>query len=1171
MAEVLSPYSRIFSNVNTELENLVESGQLQSNQEKIDFVKSKGLDIKAFTKAQDEYYTLLDEGKGESLAAPGSAIGRTILGAVGKAGEGVEQIGEAFFPKTTEAIKEKIQLPEAIERKRQELFFPTQDTEIEKTATEIGSYLIPGGVAFKGLSLGAKGLKLAKASKKANIAKGTTAFAIGTTVVEKPENNFVNFLSDELVTNEAGQPIGTVGQLAEKLKVNPDDEVTAQYLRSFVNNLILEGAFVGVGAAAIKGISKLPIKDFVNYVITGTKKAVDYITPTNVKEFAKKYGTSRMGLTDKGLDIVLEKNAATKFYTEKAQILTKQLKKSINKEIPKASRTDETMEAINAALAGDKRVLQSIEQFAPDTAKVIDNMRSNIDELSEIVKDDIAQGTLRTTIDDNLETYVNRSYRIFDDPSYLKNIPEEAKEGAYKYFKGLQTKDGKRLLTDAEIDEVYKHYTEGMAKGEFNSFIKGISAQANQVLKQRKDIPVEIRNLWGEVKDPYRNYVNTYTKLGNIVAEQKFKKEIAEEALNAKKAQFGSIPGFKKVTQTPEGEETFLQASNVGLGGIRSNLNNPLEGLFLDPVWKEAIEQGIDLNLKMQGPLGKGLRGWMAFKAASQAAKTIYSIPTHGRNIMGNFFIMAANGTVNPMTFGKAFKTTAKRYTGKMSPEEQERLARYVQLGIVDSSVTASALRKAAGEGFEFGPNGMIDKALTKSGAKFLNRKTLQLYEAEDNLFKIANFENLLKSYRKSFPNLTEEQLEKFVAQRSRDMMPNYNLVPKALKFTRALPIGNFVAFPAEMARNAKNLMKYAWQDISGKTARDMGITDPKAIANLRKIGLKRLAGMTTVALAGDEAVERSKALFGISDEQEAALNQTLPEWEKGTNKIFLSPIKDVNGELKVDYINMGPIDPYSYLKVPVKILSSAIINNQDYNERTIDDMYNQAFYSVIAPYADPSLSVQAMLDTYKGKGAVADEGKIPKLARVLARSITPGTVDFFFKRKQYLEGEGKSTYGFDIPAGAVDIPAFFGVKRSTANLSQGLSFNTNKIIRDMNRSKQRYRKEIGDFTGGDRESILNSYKQSQKNKLEHAQRLRNLIKSYRALGMDDSYIANAITRKGFASAKNFKEIKLADQNIFMPDFISKSDILKGLESGADIPIQEITEIQRLLSNSEID
>lgn len=98
------------------------------------------------------------------------------------------------------------------------------------------------------------------------------------------------------------------------------------------------------------------------------------------------------------------------------------------------------MEAINAALAGDKRVLQSIEQFAPDTAKVIDNMRSNIDELSEIVKDDIAQGTLRTTIDDNLETYVNRSYRIFDDPSYLKIFLKKQKKVLINILKDYKLK-----------------------------------------------------------------------------------------------------------------------------------------------------------------------------------------------------------------------------------------------------------------------------------------------------------------------------------------------------------------------------------------------------------------------------------------------------------------------------------------------------------------------------------------------------------------------------------------------------------------------------------------------------------------------------------------------------------------------------------------------------------
>ena len=35
--------------------------------------------------------------------------------------------------------------------------------------------------------------------------------------------------------------------------------------------------------------------------------------------------------------------------------------------------------------------------------------------------------SLQTTIDDNLGIYLNRTYRIFDDPSYAKNIPEKAR------------------------------------------------------------------------------------------------------------------------------------------------------------------------------------------------------------------------------------------------------------------------------------------------------------------------------------------------------------------------------------------------------------------------------------------------------------------------------------------------------------------------------------------------------------------------------------------------------------------------------------------------------------------------------------------------------------------------------------------------------------------------
>jgi len=1177
MAEVLSPYSRIFSDVNNELMSLVDAGNLQTKQERDNFIKNKGVDLSAFRKAQGEYFTLQAEGKGDSLATPGSAIGRTVFGALGKVGEAVESVGETFAPETTERIKKSINLPESVERKRQELFFPSQGGFIEQAATEIGSYIIPGTGVFKGLSLGAKGLKLANASKKAKIGKGILSFAGATTFIEKPEDNFVNMIADEVIPNEEGKPIGTVGQIVEKLKVNPDDTASAQYLKAFVNNLVIEGAFIGAGAGVIKAASKLPMKDFIKYVTTGVKKGFESITPTQLKE----YGTSRMGLNDKALAIIVKKKNSAKEAISEAQGMALALKQAINKELPKSIRTEETMKMLNAGLAGDKKVLKNFERYgnAPETVKAIQGMRNAIDTLSKDVKED-AIGKLNITIGNNLETYLNRSFQIFDDPNYLKNIPNDVKEEALKYFRGLKDKNNKRLLTDEEIKIVYKQYTEGMTQGERGAHIKGISARANKILTKRKDVPVEIRNLWGEVKDPYKNFVNTYTKLANVVAEQKFKKEIVKEAIDAKKATRESIPGFKKIAENVEGEETFLKSSSIGLGGIKTNLNNPLKDIFLDPTWKKAIEKGTDVDLNGDGPIGKALKGWMSLKAGSQAAKTIYSIPTHARNVIGNFFIMAANGTVNPMDLSRATKQSWKRFTGKLTPEDYKQLAKYQRLGIVDSSVTAESLKQSASEGFKVGPNGLIDKAVTKSGLKFLNRKTLQAYEAEDNLFKIANYENLLKNYRKAFANsnMSEEALENFVAQRTRDMMPNYNLVPKALKITRALPIGNFVAFPAEIARNSKNLAKYAWQDISGKTAKDMGITDPKAIAELRKIGLKRLAGMTTVALAGDEAVERSKAIFGITDEQEAALNQVVPEWEKGTNKIFLSNIKNVNGDMKVNYINMGQLDPYSYLKVPVKLLTSSIINNEDYNETAIDDMQNQALYNIFQPYVDPAMTAQAILKEYKGQGAVADEPFYNKISRVALKSFTPGTIDFFMKRKQFLdsqkeygEGEERTKKGFDIGPGTVNLAAFLGVKQSTANLSQGFGFNVNKPISDMNKSKEVFVNAIESYPSKSKEDIINAYKKSQRNKIKHAQRLRTILKSYRKLGFNQQDIVKSLSRGGLGSTRSFKDINLADRNIFMPDQIPKQTLKKAMDTQADIPRKEIERIQQLLYNTEID
>ena len=82
----LSPYSSIFSDVQKELTERVNAGQLQTKNERINFVRSKGLDINDFREAQKEYFTINHQGGKQGLETPGFAVGRVVSGALGKVG-----------------------------------------------------------------------------------------------------------------------------------------------------------------------------------------------------------------------------------------------------------------------------------------------------------------------------------------------------------------------------------------------------------------------------------------------------------------------------------------------------------------------------------------------------------------------------------------------------------------------------------------------------------------------------------------------------------------------------------------------------------------------------------------------------------------------------------------------------------------------------------------------------------------------------------------------------------------------------------------------------------------------------------------------------------------------------------------------------------------------------
>ena len=75
-------------------------------------------------------------------------------------------------------------------------------------------------------------------------------------------------------------------------------------------------------------------------------------------------------------------------------------------------------------------------------------------------------------------------------------------------------------------------------------------------------------------------------------------------------------------------------------GKAASQLDNPLQGLYVTPAYKKAIEEGLELT----DPAGTWAKIFMRAKGVSQVAKTVYSPVTHGRNVMGNTFMLLANG-----------------------------------------------------------------------------------------------------------------------------------------------------------------------------------------------------------------------------------------------------------------------------------------------------------------------------------------------------------------------------------------------------------------------------------------------------------------------------------------------------------------------------------------------
>ncbi len=345
-----------------------------------------------------------------------------------------------------------------------------------------------------------------------------------------------------------------------------------------------------------------------------------------------------------------------------------------------------------------------------------------------------------------------------------------------------------------------------------------------------------------------------------------------------------------------------------------------------------------------------GYRSLMSLKAGAQISKTILSPMTQVRNFTTASFFPLASGLIG----GKIGFKDAWRLTGedifKGAKTEAEKIAAIenrIARGVIDQNINVQEMRRvleAAKDG-KISFNSLMNTPIMS--------KLTDIYQGADNYWKIYsdNFyqgalktafgtapETLVKGskeYSKFMANIDDwfntvagqrfikidpisglektpvQALEEASAYLVTNTIPTYSKVPMIIENIRNLPLGNFVAFPAEILRTTANIINIG--------ARELTSTNPF----IRQMGARRLVGVTTVLGGIGYTVQKgAQYMTGVDEETMKAFQTSFaPPYQKNSTLIPTS-VPDENGNFK--YYNFSYSNPYDSLVAPVNGILNA-------------------------------------------------------------------------------------------------------------------------------------------------------------------------------------------------------------------------------------------------------
>ena len=418
-----------------------------------------------------------------------------------------------------------------------------------------------------------------------------------------------------------------------------------------------------------------------------------------------------------------------------------------------------------------------------------------------------------------------------------------------------------------------------------------------------------------------------------------------------------------------------------------------------------------------------------------------------------------------------------------------------------------------------------------------------------------------------------DEAMKQFAADNVRNLVPNYELVPDLIKGLRGLPVGNFIAFPAEILRTGFNTLDVALKELTSDSAA------------IREIGARRLTNAVfTFGVLGEGMQRFGQFMTGTSDDELDAINRRAAPWQKNAQLIPVGKDKDGNPEV----IDFSHTNPWDLLSKPFHTVLKSLREGTKLDKSGVQNARG-AIYDAMGEFFEPFFGVSMIYDAFfdvlpkegissfgVGRGGVTQSGaKVYKEADSSAMAIEKSFLHILNTMKPNVLPIRIPT-GADIGlTSALEGRDFEPVKsielgRTTRGVlfpegGEFLGFNVNAEEPTTGRDYTAAGEIFRAFTGLqtqiiDRDKILQFTGQEFKGERSSAATL--FSDALRLENPTDNQMIEAYIRADDARLKAFRKMKLAYDD-FKKMGLRDVEIRKILKQKAGLGNREITSLQR--------